>query len=363
MKVCLIGNNLTSLILAYILSKKNFYSEIYSIKSSKSNFKTRTLGLADNNLKFLEKYLSKLSQKTNPIKTINVFVKNRKDNEKISFNSNSEILFHMIKYDKIISFVKSKIKSSKYICHRYLKKNSDLVSLINNKKFQLIINCEKQNILTKKFLKKEIKKNYNNKAFTTIIKHSKIKDNNTATQIFSDYGPIAFLPLSQNLTSVVFSFDIKKKEKISKIEILDLIKYFNPTYKIISSEIPESFNLNLNLPKNYFYKNILFFGDSIHSIHPLAGQGFNMTIRDMINLIKIIDEKVNLGLTLDKSMFKEFENKTKSYNAIFSFGIDFIHEFFKFNKNSIPKNISKKIFTFINNTPRIKKLGINLANQ
>ncbi len=88
-----------------------------------------------------------------------------------------------------------------------------------------------------------------------------------------------------------------------------------------------------------------------------------MTIRDIIKLIKIIDQKVNLGLSLDKSMFKEFENKTKSYNAIFSFGIDFIHEFFKFNKNSIPKNISKKIFTLINSTPRIKKLGINLANQ
>ena len=37
--------------------------------------------------------------------------------------------------------------------------------------------------------------------------------------------------------------------------------------------------------------NILAFGDLLHKIHPLAGQGFNMTIRDMTNLIKIIKIK------------------------------------------------------------------------
>ena len=42
MKVCLIGNNLTSLILANILSQKKFYVEIYYMKSPKSEFKTRT---------------------------------------------------------------------------------------------------------------------------------------------------------------------------------------------------------------------------------------------------------------------------------------------------------------------------------
>ena len=41
MKFCIIGNNLTSLILAYILSKKNIHSEIYSIKSSKFYSKIR----------------------------------------------------------------------------------------------------------------------------------------------------------------------------------------------------------------------------------------------------------------------------------------------------------------------------------
>ena len=42
--------------------------------------------------------------------------------------------------------------------------------------------------------------------------------------------------------------------------------------------------------RSYHYKNVLAFGDLLHRIHPLAGQGFNMTIRDINILNKIIKE-------------------------------------------------------------------------
>ena len=217
MKFCIVGNNLTGLILAYILSKKNIHSEICSIKSSKFYSKTRTLGITKNNLNYLGNYFKNISKKTNQINEINVLVQNSKVKEEILFNKNSAILFNMIKYEKLISYIKSKIIKNKYISFKFIKKNSELILLTNQKKFDLIINCERSNILTKKFIKNRIFKNYFNKAFTTIISHSKIK-NNKATQIFTDYGPIAYLPLSNKLTSVVFSFDIKKKKIYQKMK-------------------------------------------------------------------------------------------------------------------------------------------------
>ena len=42
--------------------------------------------------------------------------------------------------------------------------------------------------------------------------------------------------------------------------------------------------------KNYYNKNILCFGDNIHKVHPLAGQGFNLVLRD----IKKLNEKTTL---------------------------------------------------------------------
>mgnify|MGYP003321752036 CR=1 FL=1 len=230
------------------------------------------------------------------------------------------------------------------------------------KKYNLIINCESSNILTKKFLKKGIVKNYYNKAFTTIIYHKK-QENNKAIQIFSPFGPIAFLPLNGKETSVVLSYENYKNKKISSSQVIEIISQYNPKYKILNYEKVESFDLSLKLAKKYYNKNILFFGDSIHSIHPLAGQGFNMTIRDIIQLNDIIDKNLNLGLSIDNNIYQEFEKISKSYNAVFSLGIDLVYEFFRLNKKFVPKNISEKIFTYINNNQKIKDLSIKFANQ
>ena len=361
MKVCLVGNNLTSLILANILSDKNIYTEIYSSNNPNLNFKTRTLGIANNNLMYLDRYFKNIEKKTNSINEIQVLVQNIKNNKKIVFNQNSKTLFNMIKYDKLHAFIKNKCNKNKFINFKNLKKKENFSSLRTKKEYELIINCEGSNIFTKKYLKKIINKNYHNKAFTTLISHSDVK-NNRATQIFTDFGPIAFLPLSNKLTSVVFSFDIKKNKKITNNELIKLIEKYNPFYKIIFFEKFESFDLKLKLPKKYYHENMLFFGDSIHTIHPLAGQGFNMTIRDIINFDKILKRKINLGLPIDKSVCKEFEKTTKSNNSAFSLGIDFIHEFFKFNKNFIPKSLSDRILEHIESNKKLKNLSINLAN-
>tara|TARA_B100000073_G_scaffold348149_1_gene365358 strand:+ start:40 stop:1137 length:1098 start_codon:yes stop_codon:yes gene_type:complete len=362
MKICLVGNNITSLILAYILSKKKIYSEIYSVKSNKVNFKTRTLGLTENNIKFLSNYFNNISKRINQIKEIKVQIKNNEIKDEILFKQNSNTLFNMISYNDFKNYLTSRIKKNNFVSYKYLTKSSKFLNLLNDKKFSLIINCERSNPLTIKYLKKGIKKNYFSKAYTTIINHKKTL-NKRAVQVFTDRGPIAYLPLSNRLTSVVFSCEIDKKKQLSENEIIEKIKFFNPNYKIISLSKIESFNLNLNLPKRYFYENLLFFGDSLHSVHPLAGQGFNMTIRDIIKLNKILEDKIDLGLSIDKSVCKEFEQVAKSYNTTFSLGIDFIYEFFSLSKSFLPKRISKNIFSFINKNPKIKNFGIKFADQ
>ncbi len=156
---------------------------------------------------------------------------------------------------------------------------------------------------------------------------------------------MAFLPISNKETSIVYSiYDYKN---ISEKKIKSLILKYNKKYKIKSFSKFEEFKLKLTLNRNYFYKNILNFGDNLHSIHPLAGQGFNMTLRDIKILLEIVDNKIKLGLPLDHSLLQDFEKKTKHLNYIFSNGIDFIHEFFKYDTE---KNLSTKILNnFLNN--------------
>ena len=77
--------------------------------------------------------------------------------------------------------------------------------------------------------------------------------------------------------------------------------------------------------RKYYINKVLLFGDILHQIHPsLAGQGFNMTLRDLEYFIKNTSKKrIDLGLQLDPSVFEEFEKKVKHFNFIYSNSINF----------------------------------------
>ena len=121
------------------------------------------------------------------------------------------------------------------------------------------------------------------------------------------------------------------------------------------------FRLNSFNLRKYYFKNILAFGDLLHKIHPLAGQGFNMSIRDIKELLIIIDDKIKLGLPVDQSVCVEFQKKTKSKNFIFSEGVDFIYECFN-SENKFKNNLVDKTVKFIGNNKIINEYFKKIAD-
>ena len=116
------------------------------------------------------------------------------------------------------------------------------------------------------------------------------------------------------------------------------------------------------MPRNYYYKNKLIFGDILHTIHPLAGQGFNMTIRDIKILSNLIDEKIDLGLELNESLIYDFQKKTKHLNYTFGLGIDFIYEFFKID-NKTNNFLSNSIFNILGKNKLFNKYANLIADK
>ena len=253
-----------------------------------------------------------------------------------------------------------KLTKNKFFKKSIIKKKHFYKDLLKNNKYDLIINCESNNFISKKYFEKKIIKNYNNLAYTTIIKHKKIK-NNTAIQIFTKRGPIAFLPISNNETSVVCSLDTKNKEYEDK-EVLDLINKNNLKYQIQKNLKFSSFKLSSSNLRNYHYKNILAFGDLLHRIHPLAGQGFNMTIRDIKKLSEIIQSRIDLGIQLDASILYDFEKETKNKNFLFASSIDFIYEIFNFDKKIKNKNFSN-ILKILGKNKKLNSYFVKLADK
>ena len=200
------------------------------------------------------------------------------------------------------------------------------------------MNLNPNNQIAKKYFYKSFTKNYSSYAHIAIIKHKKDSQNHSACQIFTKQGPLAFLPLSPEETSVVYSARGNKK-----VELESKIRKYNLKYKILKINDIKSFELKSRDLRSYYYKNILAFGDLLHRLHPLAGQGFNMTIRDISELISLIKFKIKHGLDLDNSICVDFEKNLRHKNFLFTNGIDFIYEFFNFETKINKKILSKSV--------------------
>ena len=336
MKICILGDGLTSLVLAKILVNKKICVDILydDIEINYSN--SRTFGITKKNYDFFSKEVLNLKKISWKLENIEVYTDNLPNQKILEFKQNNSEIFSIIRNHQLYKNLNIELKKNKFFNKKFFK-NNDL-TIINQ--YNLIFNCNKKHLITKKFFSKKIEKKYDSVAYTAIIKHKKI-DNKSAVQIFTKIGPIAFLPISNFETSIVYSVNTS-----GPVDFETLINKYNTKYSILKISDKNSFELgSLNLRK-YFHKNILCFGDLIHKIHPLAGQGFNMTIRDIIALSNIIDEKNELGLELNSSIFEEFEKKTKHRNFIFSQGIDLIYNFFDQERKINGKLISASLKYF-----------------
>ncbi len=275
---------------------------------------------------------------------------------KIYFNKKNKEVFNLISYSKLNEIFLKKVKKSKFV--KLLNSDTSSKNMLRIIKiYDLVINSENKNYISNKFFTNKIKKNYRSRAYTFLINH-RHKDNNIAIQVFTKYGPLAFLPLSNNKTSIVFSY---KGSKIADEKIFDIFKKYNSFYSITKISKIEKFNLSFEMLRNYTHKNILAFGDLIHRIHPLAGQGFNMTIRDIKILSKIVNKKLSLGLPIDNLVAEDFQASTRHFNYLYGNAIDGIYEFFKFD-NKINNSISKQIFRILNKNSSFKKY-INILSD
>lgn len=346
MNICIIGDGLSSLALARNLINNKIRVFLCYKKTKKTKYQSQTLGISKNNYDFFNKEITSFKKSMIwKVKQIEIYLEKYKDEKILNINNSHEDLFCVIKINQIYKLLENSLKKNNLFKKILIKNNYFYKKILKNKKYDLIINCEPNNLISTNFQYSKISKNYKSYAYTTIIEHEKT-NNRKAIQIFTKLGPIAFLPVSNFETSVVYSINDNKKILDEK-EFKKLINKYNKNYKIKNYKKIDKFGLHFSLPRNYYNKNLMIFGDLLHKIHPLAGQGFNMTIRDIKILSKIIKDRIDLGLPIDSSVCYDFEKKIKHLNFLFSSSIDWIYEFFKYDSNN-KNNYSKKFFKIIN---------------
>tara|TARA_Y100000590_G_scaffold444592_1_gene575545 strand:- start:748 stop:1896 length:1149 start_codon:yes stop_codon:yes gene_type:complete len=373
-KICIIGGSLSGLVTAIALSK--LYCEIDLITDNQNqNFQSnRSLAISEDNLDFLNKLdISKsLKKEAWPCSVMKLYTENM--NEKFSeiFELNNENkekqILYMLENSKIANLMMEKIKKIKSISIINFKKISEIGTSgllktikFNNhtSKYNLVIVCTGHNSdLVKKFFDEgKIENSYKEIAITTILNHSSLK-NNTVRQIFLDEEILALLPISNTKTSIVWSIK-NKKINMNDLFFKKKIKFYTKNYlkKVKFTTNIECKDLTLLIRNKYFVDRTLLFGDALHVVHPFIGQGFNMTLRDLTALKKILTQKIYLGLDVGSSdILSEFSNEIKPRNFIFSIGSDLLKKSLSFKE---PRN---NAFRMLNKNEFVKNIFFNIAN-
>ena len=382
-KICIIGSGLTGLTIAYLLSRFRLKIEIVEQDFNKKKINPTKIALSKSSLDELCRYgLKDIKKKSNIIKNIYLHDSyssiSLKQDLHFSASIKKEALAYIIDSNTLFSDIYKKLKSLKNIY--FINKE---ISSINDEKFfkeitfkdlikknyNLVIFASANNLslLSRFKLRKVVDKSYNEDAYVFNLFHEKIS-NNSARQFFLKDGPLAFLPVSSTETSVIWSI---KNNSINKKYVSNkkyLLKFFNNHFKELFKEIISISEIN-KFRLNYIFnelkdsKRTLMFGEIANKIHPIAGQGWNMTLRNIFSLIKVIKYCENLGLEIGNDiLIKKYLDETNLNNFTFATLIDAIRKIFDvkidnyaaIRKNAL-SNLDKNFF--------IKKNFVNIANK
>tara|TARA_B100001741_G_scaffold312347_1_gene315526 strand:+ start:1212 stop:2345 length:1134 start_codon:yes stop_codon:yes gene_type:complete len=370
-KICIIGNGLTGLTTALMLGKLDLEVNLIAKLNSLNNLvDNRTTAISPSNYEFLFRFLNKKFSKFFwPIKKIDLFHEEQGNyNQFMNFEKNGKNLMYIVKNNtlkKIIIKTMEKNKKIKVINEGVKKideKNS--VVFLKNKQIKcdsIFLCVGRYSDLTKKLLGKRVLfDDFNETAFTTIVKHNANITN--SKQYFLKEGPMAILPFNKKEFSLVWSVNKQHDlEKIKNLIRVKLKKILNTSNSISFSKIdffPVSFKFNTNYSK----KNALVLGEGAYNVHPVAGQGFNLILRDIKALHQSIKKYLSLGMQIkDSVILHEFMVYRKPENFIFGLGLGFVHKFFKYDKISNP--IKKIILKDINSFGFLKNLSLNFSNK
>ncbi|ATX82196.1 2-octaprenyl-6-methoxyphenol hydroxylase/2-octaprenylphenol hydroxylase [Mariprofundus ferrinatatus] len=119
--------------------------------------------------------------------------------------------------------------------------------------------------------------------------------NGVAFQRFLPTGPLAMLPMTDGLCSIVWSAENSEADRLMAMDEAAFLDALNLTFGPVLGRITETgeraaFPLIARLAKHFVRERVALVGDAAHCIHPLAGLGVNLGLRDAMVLAQEISD-------------------------------------------------------------------------
>lgn len=363
----IIGAGFTGSIMALMLASKKLKVALIEKNRNLNISDDRTTALSQGTTRILDKIdcWQNLIPFCQPIDQI--YVSNRLSNNYLKFDSKrlrEGFLGYIIENKNFRQALNLKIKASKFI-DLYLNEKvtnitQDNICAISTQKYDflasLLILADGRNSSGKDFLGfKYYYKKYNQNAYIFDILHDQCH-NGIALERFFPEGPLAILPMlaekGKNRSSVVWTIDecYGDFSALSSSHFREefLQRYDNFYGGVSINSKPRKYPLNLIYCYDLFKKNTVVIGDASQGIHPIAGQGFNLGVRDCNLLLENIGKCLFLGEDLfSNSFLRNYEKDRYLDRLLFIESTDKLNKIFSF-KSSFFNYMLSLGFIFIN---------------
>ena len=255
--------------------------------------------------------------------------------------------------------------NQKDVLHLSFSKNEKISS-------DMIIAADGKNSAVRKILGTNVlKKHYSEKALVINFYHEK-PHKNIAYEFFFKTGPLAILPMQKNnnnfQSALIWSnspqaVDLIASTEIQKKYITEILneKIQQHLGRVTYINSIQTFPLSAHINEKFYHDRVVYLGDAAHSIHPIAGQGWNLGLRDIKSLTKILKKSKDVENQIGTLEFCKTYNDLCYYDAYRLFEItDKLDWIFKKDQPHL-KFIKKLGFNIINKNKNIKNQIVNFA--
>lgn len=166
-------------------------------------------------------------------------------------------------------------------------------------------------------------------AITPAIPHGGV-----AHQIFLPEGPLAILPLPEGRASIVWSETAARARTIVDLPNLayrDLLqaRIGHVTGAIELAGARFTYPLSLSLAETYVAPRLALVGDAAHGVHPIAGQGLNLGLRDVAALAEVIADARTRGEDIGAGdVLERYQRWRRFDSTLLALGMDTVNRVF-----------------------------------
>ncbi|MEM6711972.1 MAG: ubiquinone biosynthesis hydroxylase [Pseudomonadota bacterium] len=143
---------------------------------------------------------------------------------------------------------------------------------------------------------------YGQSGIVCTVKHER-PHHGVAYEHFLPAGPFATLPLTDNRSSIVWTEKTDVADALVKGDpftfMIELERRFGPVFGKLELDSPRAaYPLGLKLARAFIAPRFALAGDAAHGIHPIAGQGLNLGLKDIAALAEVVVDAARLGLDI-----------------------------------------------------------------